>query len=83
MCLDAHGIFDLRITGNFLQSLIPRPCLCCLHQTGAQCATKAMLIHVPPFDVGDRERLAPFRVVPETDLDKSAEPSPSTFPLRR
>ena len=75
MCLDAHGIFDLRITGNFLQSLIPRPCLCCLHQTGAQSVTTALLMHVPPFNVGERGRLAPFRVVSETDLYKSAESS--------
>src|SRR5215831_11127452 len=63
MCLDAHGILDLGITGNFLQSLIPRPCLCCLNQTGSQGATTAILIHIPPFDVGDWGRLAPFRVV--------------------
>jgi hypothetical protein len=50
MCLDAHGIVYLRITGNFLQSLMPRPCLCCLHQTGAQSVTTTILIHVPSFD---------------------------------
>jgi hypothetical protein len=79
MCLDAHGILDLRITGNFLQSLIPRPCLCCLHETSAQGATTALLIHVPPFNVSDRGCRAPFRVVAETDLDTPAESSPSSL----
>src|SRR5215470_4718892 len=79
MRLDAHGILDLRITGNFLQSLIPRPCLYCLHKPGAQFVTTTLRIHVPPFNVGDRGRLAPFRVVAETHLDKPAEFAPSAF----
>ena len=79
MCLDAYCILDLCITGNFLQSLIPRPCLCCLHQTGSQSVTTALLIHVSPFDVGNRGCRAPFRVVAETDLYKSAESSPNAF----
>src|SRR5262249_36373793 len=56
-----------------------RPCLCCLHETGAQCATTAFRIHVPSFNVGDWGRLTPFRVVAETDLDKPAESSPKSF----
>src|SRR5215510_6995428 len=79
MCLDAHRILDLRITGNFLQPMMPRPCLCCLHKTSAQGATTALRIDVPPFNVGDRGCLAPFGVVAETDLDKPAESSPSAF----
>src|SRR5215475_3791915 len=79
MRLDAHGILDLRITGNFLQSLIPRPCLCCLHQTGCQLVTTAIFIHVPSFNVGDWGCRAPFGVVPETDLDKPAESSPASL----
>src|SRR5258706_10168872 len=79
MRLDAHGIVDLGITGNFLQSPIPCPCLCCLHETSAQGATTALLIDVPPFNVGNRGCRAPFRVVPQTDLDKSAESSSSSL----
>src|SRR5437763_16213795 len=80
MRLDAHGIVHLGITGNFLEPMTPRPCLCYLHETGAQCVTTALIIDVPPFNVGDRRRLAPFRVLPETHLDKPAEPSATSLP---
>src|SRR5262245_48082913 len=79
MRLDAHGIVYLGITGNFLESLMPRPCLCCLHETSAQGAATALLIHVPSFDVGDWGRLAPFSIVAETDLDKSGESSSTSL----
>src|SRR5262245_55888095 len=79
MCLDAHGIVSLGITGHFLDALMPRPCRCCLHQPCSQSATTAVLIHIPPFDVGDWGRLTPFRVVPETHLDKPAESFPGAF----
>src|SRR5713101_1937743 len=79
MRLDAHCIRYLRITRHFLQPMAPRPCLCCLHKTGSQFTTTDILIHVPPFNVADRGRLAPFRVVPETDLDTPAESSPTSL----
>ena len=58
MRLDAHSIVYLGITRHFLQPMLPRPCLRCLHQTGSQCATTAIRIHIPPFDVRNRGRLA-------------------------
>jgi hypothetical protein len=79
MGLDAHGILDLRVTGNFLEPMMPRPCLCCLDETSAQGATTALRFHVPPFNVSDRGCHTPFRIVPKTDLDKPAESSPSAL----
>jgi hypothetical protein len=38
-----------------------------------------MLIHIPPFDVGNWGCHASFSIVAETDLDKPAESAPSAF----
>src|SRR5438874_1479652 len=79
MRLEAHRIVDLRVTRYFLQSMTPRPSLCCLHQTGTQSVTTALRIHVPPFNIGDWRCYASFSVVPETHLDTPAESFPSAF----
>src|SRR5262249_1822639 len=79
MGLDAYGILALRLTGHVLPSLMPRPCLCGLHQMGTQFVTTTLRIHVPALHGGNRGCHAPCSVVAATDLDTPAASSSTSL----